>query len=476
MKKTWGWSTSSLIERHARTSTLSSAGKRAEVLVQMGRGSVKTNPVLRVTDTPEGVKIVASPLNGPDLERDARLRAPINARVRDVVGQCVHQLERLEVTHAVIDLQMPEANVAAAILGIEIALYRYKRVVGDVAPRLGLSLLHNGRALKDLGPGRALGQGVNLARHLVNVPANELNPVTYADFIKSLFADVKHVTVEIWDEVRLRKENCGLLLAVGQASATPPRLVRVQYRPPRAKKAPAVALVGKGITFDTGGLDIKPAAGMRLMKKDMGGSAAVLGAVAWAAAVGLSQPIDAYVALAENAISSNAFRPGDVFTARNGLTVEITNTDAEGRLVLADALDVAIKAKPRAVVDVATLTGAIKVALGAQIAGLFTNDDKLGQALAKAGTAAGDPAWVMPLAQRYRPATQSAVADMVNSVESGFGGAITAALFLERFVGEAPWAHLDIYAWKDSPEGAWAEAGGSGQGVMLLAEWLGALA
>ena len=254
----------------------------------------------------------------------------------------------------------------------------------------------------------------------------------------------------------------------------PPRLVKISYRPTKAAKGTQpIALVGKGITFDSGGLDIKPAAGMRLMKKDMGGSAAVVGAVYWAALTGAAHPIDAYVALAENSIGSRAFRPGDVLTARNGTTVEIHNTDAEGRLVLADALDVAVTAseKPRAVIDLATLTGAIKVALGANLAGLFTTDETLGAALAEAGTRAGDLTWAMPLVQRYRAQSNSNFADGVNAVD-GFGGAITAALFLEKFARDVPWAHLDIYAWKDAADGAFAEGGGSGQGVLLLAEWL----
>ncbi|NJM10264.1 MAG: hypothetical protein HC883_05235 [Bdellovibrionaceae bacterium] len=193
----------------------------------------------------------------------------------------------------------------------------------------------------------------------------------------------------------------------------------------------------------------------------------------WAARSGLKQAIDAYLPLAENAISGISFRPSDVLTARNGMTVEIHNTDAEGRLVLGDALDVAVtnKEKPRYVIDVATLTGAIKVALGSQLAGLFSNDPKLAAGIATAGQAVGDLTWTMPLFQRYRSATSSNFADMVNAID-GFGGAVTAALFLEKFVKDVPWAHLDIYAWKDSAEGAWLEGGGSGQSIACLSVWL----
>jgi len=205
----------------------------------------------------------------------------------------------------------------------------------------------------------------------------------------------------------------------------------------------------------------------------MGGSAAVLGTAMWAVASGLKVNLDVYLALAENSVSDKSFRPSDVVTARNGMSVEIHNTDAEGRLVLADALDVAVKqkTKPRAVVDVATLTGAIKVALGAQLAGLFANDSKLSSALSSAGSQAGDLMWSMPLYRKYSSQMSSNFADMVNATD-GFGGAITAALFLEKFVADVPWAHLDIYAWKDAPDGCWLEAGGSGQSILALAAFL----
>ena len=264
-----------------------------------------------------------------------------------------------------------------------------------------------------------------------------------------------------------------LLLATGGGAAHSPCLVHIRYRP--SKKSKPVALVGKGITFDSGGLDIKPASGMRLMKKDMGGAAAVFGATLWAARARAPQAIDTYLSLAENAVGSHSFRPGDVYTSRSGQSVEISNTDAEGRLVLADAIDVAVTAKdkPAAVVNVATLTGAIKVGLGAGLAGLFSNHSPLADRLRSRFWRAGDPVWIMPLYQKYRPSMASTFADMVNSVEVPFGGAITAALFLESFVKGVPWAHLDIYAWKDSSEGAWSESGGSGQAVMGLIDWLG---
>ncbi|MEO0337123.1 MAG: leucyl aminopeptidase family protein, partial [Pseudomonadota bacterium] len=236
-----------------------------------------------------------------------------------------------------------------------------------------------------------------------------------------------------------------------------------------------VALVGKGITFDSGGLDLKPPQFMRLMKKDMGGSAAVVGTLRWAIASGSKQPLDVYLSVAENSVSDEAFRPSDVITSRRGHKVEIDNTDAEGRLVLADALDVACgksgKDKPQVVIDVATLTGAAKVALGKSIGALFSNTNSLRDKLQKAGAKSGDICWPLPLFQPYRKSLNSTFADFVNSAD-GFGGSITAALFLESFVDDTPWAHLDIYAWTDGPSGCFLEKGGSGQGVGVLAEYL----
>ena len=244
---------------------------------------------------------------------------------------------------------------------------------------------------------------------------------------------------------------------------------------PSGPAAKPVAFVGKGVTFDSGGLDIKPSSGMRLMKKDMGGAAAVAGLAMWAHRVNYSKPLDFYLALAENSVDGKSFRPSDVITARNGLQVEIHNTDAEGRLVLADALDVAVtqtKAdEPEMVIDVATLTGAIKVALGADLAGLFTNDDDLAEKLSQAGQAAGDLSWRMPLLSKYNGASSSHFADMVNAVD-GFGGAITAALFLEKFVKQKSWAHLDIYAWTEKATGSLQAAGGNAQGLYCLIEFV----
>jgi leucyl aminopeptidase len=419
-------------------------------------------------------RLLLTPLAAAENEIDASLKASIATRFRDAVGASVGQLEKWDVQWAEFNFDVDAKTLQAALLGLEIALYRFKRVFKNEEPKLNLILKHKGHVLTAAAVKDAalLGHSVNLARHVVNLPPNLLNPESYADAAIQLFQGAKNVKVEIWQGAKLAKEKMGLLMAVGQGSASAPRMVHIRYRPPGAKGAP-IAFVGKGITFDTGGLDIKPSSGMRLMKKDMGGSGAVLALAYWAAQSGVKKSLDVYLALAENAVSADSFRPSDVVVSRSGQSVEIHNTDAEGRLVLADVLDVAVtqKEKPRYVIDVATLTGAIKVALGSGLAGLFSTDARLARTLHAAGQEAGDLTWIMPLFQKYRSHLNSPFADMVNATD-GFGGAVTAALFLEKFVKDVPWAHLDIYAWKDGADGAWIESGGSGQSVLGLAHWL----
>jgi leucyl aminopeptidase len=240
---------------------------------------------------------------------------------------------------------------------------------------------------------------------------------------------------------------------------------------------PRVALVGKGVCFDTGGLGIKPDAGMKLMKKDMGGSASIVGIAHWLSESGSDVACDLYLALAENAVDAHSFRPGDVLTARNGLTVEIHNTDAEGRLVMADVMDVAtnkqIDSAPVALIDLSTLTGAMRVAVGTEIAGMFANNDGLADLALSSGQKAGDPAWRIPLWDNYKAQLKSSFADLANASDSGFGGAITAALFLQKFLKhQIPWLHFDLYCWSDRANGAIGDSGGNGQGVQMMVRLL----
>ena len=414
------------------------------------------------------------PLERPKPGHEGKLDRSSYARARDQVGSivapaCAFGLERL-----IVDFHSSSVEEEmGAFVGFELGAYAYAEACGRKSPREMPKLFVAGglAAESERDEARAIGEAVNLARHLVNVPPGDLNPRSYADQVKALFKG-SAVHVEIWDPAKLARERMNLLLAVGAGAVEGPRLVRLSYRPKRSPPSVRpIAVVGKGITFDSGGLDIKPSSGMRLMKKDMGGSAAVVGLMRWAERVGFDAPLEGYLALAENAVDARSFHPSDVIESRAGTSVEIHNTDAEGRLVLADAMNVAVTqaTKPIALIDVATLTGAIKVALGADIAGLFCNDDGLADAFEGAAQATGDLVWRMPLFQSYKSSLRSNFADIANATD-GFGGAITAALFLESFAGGVPWAHLDVYAWRDSASGAFAEGGGSGQPVQALIE------
>lgn len=359
--------------------------------------------------------------------------------------------------------------VVPALVGLEMAVYQfknYKNLKVDDLPEI-----HFDQWTKSsVSEAQSFSTSVNLARHLVNEPPNRMTPKDFIQCAKNLKWG-KNTKLEVWDQRRLAKEKMNLHLAVGQGSSHPPYLLHVKYA--RRGNTKSIAFVGKGITFDTGGLDIKPASGMRLMKKDMGGAAAVLALAQYVAQNEWSVDFDFYMALAENSINGNAFRPSDIIESRAGYTVEIDNTDAEGRLVLADALDLATKDNEKldCVVNIATLTGAIKVALGADVAGLFTNDEQLADELTASGRRMGDYCWRMPLVDKYFSGLNSSFADFKNSSE-GFGGAITAALFLQKFVNQKRWAHLDIYAWTDKPSGSLSFVGGSGQSVALLIDFI----
>ena len=307
------------------------------------------------------------------------------------------------------------------------------------------------------------------ARDWVNTPPADLRPPVFADAIKAFAADATKVTV--WDERRLDKERCGGILAVGAGSSAPPRLVRLEYKPSNAKVH--LALVGKGITFDSGGLSIKTGAGMQTMKIDMAGAAAVVGATAAIARLGLPIRITAIACLAENMPSGNATRPGDILTIRNGATVEVLNTDAEGRLVLADGLALAAEAKPNAIVDAATLTGACIVALGDRTAGLMSNDDAVTQQVLEAAARSGEPVWPLPIPDEIADkVTTSKVADLRQHNPKAAGGALFAAAFLSKFVDGRPWAHIDLAGPAFNEEGpyGYTPAGGTGFGVRTLVE------
>jgi leucyl aminopeptidase len=299
-------------------------------------------------------------------------------------------------------------------------------------------------AAADRGEVERLAGAIALTRDLVNTPAEDMGPAELAAAVEAVgAAHGAKVRQIIGDD--LLSENYPMLHAVGRGSARAPRLVDLTWGNPAD---PKLTLVGKGVCFDTGGYDLKTSAGMRMMKKDMGGAATVLGLAQAIMAAGLKVRLRLLIPAVENFVSSTAFRPMDIFTTRKGLTVEIGNTDAEGRLVLCDALAEAVTENPALLIDVATLTGAARVALGPELPALFCNDEAVAAALLAAGTAAGDPLWRMPLWQPYRKLLDSKIADLNNAADGGFAGAVTAALYLQEFVEPGiPWVHIDTYAW-----------------------------
>jgi leucyl aminopeptidase len=347
---------------------------------------------------------------------------------------------------------------------------RFKREEARTPALETLTILGDGHVVDVEGSRiRAAWQG--RARDLVNLPAADLYPESLADWAREHLGALEHVTVEVWDEDRLRAEDCVGILAVGQGSARRPRLIKASYRPEGA--VDHVGLVGKGITFDAGGLSLKPTSGMQTMRCDMGGSATVLAAFGAAAEQGLPIALDVWVGAAENLLGGEAFKLGDILTYKNGVTVEIHNTDAEGRLVLADCLIRACEVEGVShVVDAATLTGACVVAVGPDFTGLFTDDDGLATALVDAADAAGEGLWRLPLHAPYNQMLKGTWSQIKN-VGGRAAGATTAALFLQHFVDGPAWAHLDIAgsSFHDKASGSYA-AGATGEPVRSLVTWL----
>jgi leucyl aminopeptidase len=317
--------------------------------------------------------------------------------------------------------------------------------------------------------GRILGECTNQARALGNEPANRLTPRAFVERARAL-AEGTSLGVEVLDEAQIAALGMGLLLGVAHGSAEPPRVVILRHEPAGAAGGPVLGFVGKGITFDTGGISIKPADGMERMKVDMGGGAAVVGALRALALTGARVRAIGIVPLAENMPGGAAMRPGDILTSAAGKTVEVINTDAEGRLVLGDGLWLARERGATHVVDIATLTGACVVALGRGASGLFGTDDEWLARVREAGAVAGERCWPMPLFEEYFEQLKSESADMTNTGGRA-AGAVTAALFLKQFAGDRPWAHLDIAgtAWNDDVK-PWQARGATGVGVRTLAE------
>jgi leucyl aminopeptidase len=307
----------------------------------------------------------------------------------------------------------------------------------------------------DRGLVERLARGIGTARDLINTPTEHMGPTELAGAVETL-AGRHGARCRIIAGEALLRENYPMIHAVGRASASPPALADLTWGD---AAAPKVTLVGKGVCFDSGGLDLKPSSGMRLMKKDMGGAATLIGLASAVMEAKLPVRLRLLVPAVENAVSGNAFRPLDVIRTRKGMTVEIGNTDAEGRLILCDALTEADAEKPALLIDMATLTGAARTALGPELPALFSQDEALAADLLRAGEAVQDPLWRLPLWRPYRKMLKSSIADINNVSDSAFAGAITAALYLQEFVAkETCWAHIDTYAWNASnrpgrPEG-----------------------
>ena len=362
------------------------------------------------------------------------------------------------------------ATVSELVLGAELGHYtfdKWKRK-GVVASKLERVELRTAIGADELASAQGVVRGITLARDLVNEPPATLTPTDMAAAAQSI-ADEHGLDITVFDKAELVAKKMNLILAVSAGSVQEPRLIHLTYRPEGADEStPSIALVGKGLTFDAGGLCLKPTGAIEDMKLDMGGGAAVLGAMA---AIGATKPnviVHGIVPSSENLVGGAAFKPGDVIEGYGGITVEILNTDAEGRLILADALAYAREFNPNEIVDLATLTGAIVVALGPHRAGLYGSSDAMVEALASAADTAGEAIWRMPLDQNLKAQLKSDIGDIKN-VGKRWGGSITAALFLQEFAGDANWAHLDIAgpAFADKSQNH-IHKGGTGFGVALL--------
>ncbi len=392
---------------------------------------------------------------GDEVDAEALRRAAAGA------GRAATKHNRVVTTLHQVDLEDAADLVA---FGFSLAQYQFDRYKSEPNGAVTEDLVFAGGTL-DGRRGGVVAAAVAKARDLVNEPAGQMAPRQLADWAVDQLTPLG-VEVEVWDADRIASERLGGLAAVAAGAHEPARLVRMHYRPDGA--GAKLVYVGKGIVFDSGGLSLKPPAGMESMKTDMSGAAAVMAAM-WAIAT-LQLPVEVIgiTPLTENMPGGGALRPGDVFTARNGTTVEVLNTDAEGRLVLADGLSLAAEEAPALIVDIATLTGACKVALGEKVAGVFASDDDVAAQLVAAGRSAGEPLWHLPLESEYRSKLDSVVADVKN-IGNRFGGAVTAALFLAEFVGDLPWAHLDIAGPARSEKAEhYISPGGTGFGVGTL--------
>ena len=364
--------------------------------------------------------------------------------------------ERLPARRFRLAQEFSAGDATQLALGFAYGGYRFERYRSSKNELAGLEPPSNA----DMAYVANAAESLRMARDWINTPAGDFGPPQLAAAARQV-ADRHQAAFKEWLGQDLLTANFPAIHAVGRASSEAPRLVELRWSPPGGEAYPRVTLVGKGVCFDSGGLDLKSSSGMGLMKKDMGGAAVALSLAHLLMTAKIRAQLRVLLPAVENAVSGNAYRPGDVLATRKGLTVEVGNTDAEGRLVLCDALAFADAEHPALIIDFATLTGAARVALGPELPALFGNDERLVQELARVAAAEHDPLWPMPLWAGYEDELASKIADLNNVASSTFAGAIFGALFLKRFVTESPWMHIDLYAWnsKDRPgRGVGAEA------------------
>jgi leucyl aminopeptidase len=462
-------------------------GKKAEVIAPGLTAAVRTRlqeslgalgatgSAGEVTRIPGGTGVKAPVVVGLGLG-DAAKQADAEA-VRRAVGEAVRSLAGTKRIALALPLDDDEAlltvSVAALLAAYDFTAFRHTSKKDRKAPVQSVTVLlpapataAQKRAVKEVA---AVAAAVNLTRDLVNTPPNALPPAALAAAAAEAVADLP-VDVTIWDELDLVRDGCGGILAVGPGSANPPRLTRLDYSP--ADATAHLALVGKGITFDTGGISIKPAANMDEMKSDMAGAAAVIAAVKAIAELRLPIRVTGWVPSAENMPSGTAQRPGDVIRIYGGRTVEVLNTDAEGRLILADAIGMAAEDKPDLLIDIATLTGAAVVALGSRTAGVMSNDDEARAAVVAAAGSAGETMWPMPLPDDLRAALDSGTADIAN-IGDRMGGMLSAGVFLREFVPAGQtWVHIDIAgpSFNEKAAYGYTPKGGTGCGVRTFVQ------
>lgn len=443
--------------------------KQAQAAIKLGDFALKAGQALTVTQA-EGVKATRLVLAASGKATLAAARAALNAALGQIKSRGV---ANAAVAFVGFDAALAESLAEQTALAATDAVYVYRHTKpsAPTAPKLARVALLVGKAdLKaaktGLARGEAIAAGVELARECANRPANHATPTYLGQVVQGL-GKTHGLKVEVMDKKAVEKLGMGSFLAVAQGSDEPLRFIVARYEG-AAKTVPPVVLVGKGITFDTGGISLKPGAEMDEMKFDMGGAASVIGTLRAVAELKPKLNLVMIVAACENMPSGRAVKPGDVVTSMSGQTIEILNTDAEGRLILCDALTYAERFKPAVVVDVATLTGACVIALGGVRSGMYASDDELAAALSAAGDAVLDPCWRMPLDDEYNEGLKSNFADVPN-IAGRAGGSITAAKFLQRFATKYRWGHLDIAgtAWKGG-----AAKGATGRPVGLLTHFV----